>query len=84
MAVMEQEILEKIRTLPIEKQVEVMKFIETLSGEASKPKRKSIVEEIAEIVKDVPDEVWEKIPKDGSINHDHYLYGTPKRYRCEE
>jgi protein involved in temperature-dependent protein secretion len=26
----------------------------------------------------VPDEEWEKVPKDGSINVDHYLYGHPK------
>ncbi len=29
--------------------------------------------------KDVPDEVWEKLPTDGASEHDHYLYGSPKR-----
>lgn len=23
-------------------------------------------------------------PTDGSINHDHYIYGTPKKYRIRE
>jgi hypothetical protein len=26
----------------------------------------------------VPPEEWDKLPHDGSINHDHYLYGSPK------
>lgn len=40
---------------------------------------KPIREVIDEIMKDVPDEVLEKLPRDGSINHDHYIYGLPKR-----
>jgi hypothetical protein len=28
---------------------------------------------------DVPEEEWAKIPTDGASQHDHYLYGTPKR-----
>lgn len=29
--------------------------------------------------KDVPEEVWERMPTDGASEHDHYLYGWPKR-----
>ena len=43
------------------------------------PDAKPIWEVIDEIMKDVPDEVLEKLPRDGSINHDHYIYGLPKR-----
>ena len=32
------------------------------------------------IMKDVPDEELEKLPKDGAAEIDHYIYGTPKRY----
>lgn len=39
-----------------------------------------IWEQIAEIVAQVPPEEWEKLPADLAANHDHYLYGTPKRY----
>lgn len=35
--------------------------------------------EYDEAIKDVPPEEWEKLPTDGAINHDHYLYGSPKR-----
>ena len=27
----------------------------------------------------LPDEVWERMPVDGAEQHDHYLYGVPKR-----
>ncbi len=27
----------------------------------------------------LPDEVFERLPADGASEHDHYLYGTPKR-----
>ena len=26
----------------------------------------------------VPESEWENVPKDGSINYKHYLYGHPK------
>jgi hypothetical protein len=36
--------------------------------------------EIAEeISSQVPLEEWEKLPADGAEQHDHYLYGSPKR-----
>lgn len=36
--------------------------------------------EIAEeISSQVPIEEWEKLPTDGAEQHDHYLYGSPKR-----
>lgn len=38
-----------------------------------------IWEKIAEITASVPPEEWEKLPTDLAANHDHYLYGAPKR-----
>lgn len=35
---------------------------------------------IDEITIDVPDEIWDTLPKDGAAEVDHYLYGTPKKY----
>jgi hypothetical protein len=37
-----------------------------------------LLERVKEIQAQVPAEVWEKLPHDGSINHDHYLYDSPK------
>jgi len=45
------------------------------SHEASKP----IWEQFIEAFKDVPDEELERLPVDGAAQHDHYIYGLPKR-----
>lgn len=34
--------------------------------------------QVEEIQSKVPAEEWNKLPHDGSVNHDHYLYGSPK------
>jgi Arc/MetJ-type ribon-helix-helix transcriptional regulator len=38
-----------------------------------------IGEIIDELMSDVPDEVLDRLPVDGAAQHDHYIYGTPKR-----
>jgi len=38
-----------------------------------------IWEVILDNMKDVPPEEFAKLPKDGASEHDHYLYGHPKR-----
>ena len=42
-------------------------------------KVKPIWEVIDEIMAKVPDEELAKLPRDGAAEHDHYIYGTPKR-----
>jgi hypothetical protein len=39
----------------------------------------ALLEFARECTKDIPIEEFEKLPKDGAHQHDHYLYGTPKR-----
>jgi len=41
--------------------------------------RQPIWERIAALAADAPPEEVEKLPTDGASQHDHYLYGTPKR-----
>ena len=74
----EEKIAETLRALPPEKQEEVLKFAETL---ASEPMRGtlSIFKQIDDITAQVPEEAWDELPKDGSLNVDHYLYGVPKK-----
>jgi Arc/MetJ-type ribon-helix-helix transcriptional regulator len=43
------------------------------------PKHKPIWEVAADIRNSVPAEEWAKLPTDGAEQHDHYIYGTPKR-----
>lgn len=38
-----------------------------------------IWEVVVEIGARIPNEEWEKVPSDASINYKHYLYGTPKK-----
>ncbi|HUK89628.1 MAG TPA: hypothetical protein VLZ81_04445 [Blastocatellia bacterium] len=45
----------------------------------SQPQAQHIWDEIAAISADLPDEAWADVPVDGADQHDHYLYGTPKR-----
>jgi hypothetical protein len=44
----------------------------------SRPHR-HIAEVIVEIMGDVPAEVMATMPEDGASQHDHYIYGWPKR-----
>jgi len=38
-----------------------------------------IWEIIEEISREAPPGTWDDVPTDGSVNHDHYLYGAPKQ-----
>jgi Arc/MetJ-type ribon-helix-helix transcriptional regulator len=40
---------------------------------------KPIWEEILELTADIPDEEFDRLPTDLAEQHDHYIYGTPKR-----
>jgi antitoxin component of MazEF toxin-antitoxin module len=43
------------------------------------PARPTLAERIAALTADAPPEELDKMPIDGASQHDHYLYGTPKR-----
>lgn len=81
----EDKVIEKLRVLPESQQVEVLKFVEDLAGVEAKADnglsadRVPIWDKIQAIMQDVPDEVLARIPTDGSINVDHYLYGARKK-----
>ena len=76
----ESSLVEKVRGLSPDRQREVLEFIDNL-GElpSSKLDDRPIWEVIAEISASVPDEEWAKLPADGAEQHDHYLYGSPKK-----
>ena len=80
---LENKIQEKVKALPPEKQQRVLSLVEEmLSEKETTPSRVSVrpLWEIAEeITSQVPLEEWEKLPVDGAEQHDHYLYGSPKR-----
>lgn len=79
---LEQAILEKIQALPDDKQQEVLALVDEMLEEDQKQPREKvgpIWEIITELSAQAPMEEWEKLPSDGAEQHDHYLYGSPKR-----
>ncbi len=40
---------------------------------------RSVTEEILRRVGKLPSDAFEGLPRDGAGQHDHYIYGTPKR-----
>jgi hypothetical protein len=47
--------------------------------EAEAPRRRHIAEVILENMQDVSPEAMATMPEDGASQHDHYIYGWPKR-----
>jgi predicted DNA-binding antitoxin AbrB/MazE fold protein len=39
----------------------------------------SLAERLIAIGNSLPEEVLARLPRDGASQHDHYIYGTPKR-----
>jgi hypothetical protein len=72
-------VLDPPAQLPEGAEVEVSLAEPPLAEEKPAASRKSIEEEIAEIVADIPPEAWKRLPDDLSDQLDHYIYGTPKR-----
>ncbi|MFT3743643.1 MAG: hypothetical protein QM785_05035 [Pyrinomonadaceae bacterium] len=72
-------IFEKVKGLSAAEQREVLKIIEDrVSAQVDKNMR-PIWEVLTEMSAEIPEEMWAELPTDGSINHDHYLYGAPKK-----
>jgi Arc/MetJ-type ribon-helix-helix transcriptional regulator len=47
--------------------------------QAAAPAHKPIWEVADELRRSIPAEEWANLPVDGAAQHDHYIYGTPKR-----
>jgi hypothetical protein len=45
----------------------------------AKTDQRTVLEIFEEGINDIPLEEYEKLPIDGASEHDHYLYGSPKR-----
>ena len=79
---LEQAILEKLQALPDKKQEEILALVDQMLKEG-KPQPSNNVRPIWEIIEEIADSAppgtWDDVPTDGSVNHDHYLYGAPKQ-----
>ena len=80
---LENTIQEKVKALPPEKQQRVLSLVEELlkekNGGQVRLSGRPLWEIAEEISAQIPAEEWEKLPTDGAEQHDHYLYGSPKR-----
>ncbi len=80
---LEQTILKKLQALPDGKQQEVLTLVEALLDKEqvaqSESTRRPISEIFEELSSQIPLEEWAELPQDGAEQHDHYLYGSPKR-----
>ena len=77
------ELKERLSKLTPDDQKEVLKFLESIEAGAAGASGSGLAglwKEIDEIVSAVPEDAWSDVPTDGAANHDHYLYGSPKRY----
>ena len=84
-AKLEDQLIDKVRALPPDKQQEALRLLDTLTTSAgSEPggtgsARRPIWDVVDEINAELPADTWENVPTDGSVNLDHYLYGAPKQ-----
>jgi predicted DNA-binding antitoxin AbrB/MazE fold protein len=70
-AVYEDGVLKPAQPLPLQEHEKVQVTVEA--------KQPSLAERIVVLGRAVPPEVVDTWPTDGASQHDHYIYGTPKR-----
>ena len=81
---LEDQLIDKVRALPPDKQQEALRLLDTLASACSEQNgrgldRRPIWELVEAINAGLPGDTWDNVPTDGSINLDHYLYGAPKQ-----
>ena len=75
---LEDQLIDKVRALPPNKQQEALRLLDNLAGGASSEPngtgmdRRPIWEVVDEINASLPADTWADVPTDGSMNLDHY------------
>lgn len=67
----------------VEEMLIFLRLAKTQTRVNQEPKQ-SFSDFIEELVSDIPQQVIDVLPKDGAVEHDHYIYGMPKRALREE
>ena len=81
-----QKAIDQVKALPDDEQDRLARLLLDAAETAHKANGEGAVEQrriwevIPEMMKDVPEEELDKLPTDGAAEHDHYIYGTPKKY----
>lgn len=80
MSVNLQEIIqEQVRVLSEDEMKRVLDFMQNLRKDKKVRKVKPISAIFEELSNEIPLDEWKELPSDGAENHDHYLYGAPKK-----
>lgn len=82
-----QQVIERLKSLPAAEQDRLadvlMAAIEESTTEDAPRKGLPgdvLLEMTKQAIASIPESEWSKLPTDGAAEHDHYLYGSPKRY----
>ncbi len=70
---------EQISVLSEDEMRLVLSFVSNLRKEKSASRAKSISAVFEDLSSELPLDEWRELPVDGAENHDHYLYGAPKK-----
>jgi predicted DNA-binding antitoxin AbrB/MazE fold protein len=70
-AVYEDGVLKPVQPLPLQEHERVSVTVEQ--------RQPSLAERIVACARALPSETLDRLPSDGASQHDHYIYGTPKR-----
>ncbi len=76
---LQQTIQEQIRVLSEDEMRLVLSFVDGLRKEKTSLRAKPISAIFEDLSSELPLEQWRELPSDGAENHDHYLYGAPKK-----
>ena len=76
---LQQAIQEQVRVLSENEMRQVFDFVQNLRREKTSRQAKPISAVFEDLSGEIPLEEWKELPADGAENHDHYLYGAPKK-----
>jgi len=65
---------ERLQSMSVDDQAKVWSFVESLA-----PQKQTPWQLWQERLKEIPEDEWNDVPTDASLNIDHYLYGAPKK-----
>jgi predicted DNA-binding antitoxin AbrB/MazE fold protein len=78
-AVYEDGVFRPLEPVQLPEHQEVTLVLETAGSAGGRSAEKPIWEVAADLVRDLPEDALSGLPTDAAAQHDHYLYGTPKR-----
>ncbi len=76
-----EQLIREIEQAPDNLVNKVLDFLLQIKSQQSPPLKKEqpFWAFVEELITDIPPEVLDVLPTDGAEQHDHYLYGTPKK-----